>query len=193
MSKELIELCYNIPGESIYGEITYSSLKKLMGIVIPSLPSKLFKSPLGIVDIGSGSGMALCSLGKIFMPYQCFLIGLEASETRVDLSKNIMQDHVTPNVVQYKCEHVDVMNVENLPQVHVSYSFDKTFPYELMKHIESLQFKSFSLQFVITSKPKIYRHHDNRWTEIGMIPCRMQGSQSGVNFHVFQKKKSQVK
>jgi SAM-dependent methyltransferase len=175
-----------MPDQKVYSELTSSSLKKLMGIVIPLLPQHSFKTPLGILDIGSGFGLALCSLAKIYFPYPCFLVGLETSEERVQMSRILMPENVTRNVTEYKCEVVDLSKMENLPQVHISYSFDKTFPQDLMKHIEELQYKSYSLRFVITSKPKIYQKM-GRWKEMGSIPAKIKGSDTEVHFHVFEK------
>ncbi len=175
------KLCYEKSEAEMNKELTITSLTKLMGLIIPSLPPQLLKIPLGILDIGCESGITLSQFGKIYTPFPCFLIGLGSKlvEKNIDISRNI---------IDFKYESVTIEKITNLPQVHVSYSFDIDYSFKLMKHIENLQFKSYSLRIVITGKPQIYHQLYERWEEIGNVRCRLQESEREVDFYVFRKK-----
>ncbi len=183
----LQELCYNSGDSPIYGEITDGSLKKIMRIMTENLPTALYKTPIGILDIGSGSGMALCKLATLYQPYKCNLYGIEVAPERVRISDVLIPKHLPSNVGEWKVFECDVKTLDHLPQSHFSYSFDKAMSKDLMEHIERLQYLSYSLQIVATSKPKVYFARPDRWEPIGEVNASMHVSQSGVKFYLFKK------
>jgi hypothetical protein len=149
MSRELRNLCYNVPDASVYGEFTTKSIEQWAKAT--PLPSNV-----QIVDIGSGSGQTLSLFGNWFPDSK--LIGFEISSVRAQLSRIILPTLTTHPWIVYE---QDVSTLHELPSgtTH-SISFDKTFSLSLMQSIEQLQYKCESLVYVITTKPKIYQE---RW------------------------------
>ncbi len=186
----LQELCYNSGDSPIYGEITDGSLTKIMRIVIENLAlTHSFKTPLSLLDIGSGSGMALCKMATLLIPYQCNIYGIEIAPERVKISDILIPKHAPSNVKEWKVITDDVIRLDSLPQSHFSYSFDKAMSIEIMEHIERLQYQSYSLSIVATSKPKIYSSKPHHWELIGEVNASMHGSGSKTKFYIFKKMK----
>ena len=180
---ELANFCYNVPGESIYGELTSGSINKLL----EHLELKKFSS-LHILDIGSGSGVSLCNIASFFHNFKCYLVGIEVSQLRAQISREIIPKVKPKNVVDWNILEEEVLNMVNLPLVEISFSFDKAFPKNLMEHIVELQIKCKSLKYVISSHSKKYYYLSAHWTEIVKIPCRQKGSGNAMLMYVFKKK-----
>lgn len=179
---ELANLCYNAPGESVYGEFTSASINKLL----EHLEVKKFSS-LTILDIGMGSGVSLCTIAAFFHQINCYLIGIEVSKLRAEISRNIIPEIKTSNVVDWTILEEDILNMIHLPSTNISFSFDKSFTKNLMEHIVKLQTKCKSLKYVISSHSKKY-YSSVCWREVVKIPCRQKGSGSVMLMYVLEKK-----
>ncbi len=179
MARDLGDHCYNIPSESIYGEITANSILKLVSFV------KCNTKTINIIDIGSGSGYSLVNLAKAFPDTQVNIIGIEVSVLRAELSETIIPKIKSSNIKKWTIYNKDILKMQSLPLIDLSFSFDKTFTIELLTHIMKLQLNCSTLQYVISchSYSSIY------WMEIGRVPCRLRGSGQIITFFVFMRKK----
>ncbi len=180
MTRELGDHCYNIPSESIYGEITANSILKLCSDI-------KFDNKINILDIGSGSGYSLCNFAKAFSRDQCNLIGIEISNIRADLSRTIIPKIIPPNVNQWEIIEMDILKLSYLPSCNLCFSFDKTFTQDLMIHIAHLQLKCSSLKYIISCHGmNIYKIEN--WIEMKRVPCRLRGSGQIITFFIYIKK-----
>lgn len=180
MSRELGDACYNIPLESIYGEITLGSITKL----VDQLP--IFKKNMCILDIGSGSGYSLCNFAKCFPNNECTLIGIEISQIRADLSLVIIPKIKTKNIINWNIFNQNVLTLTSLPFCDLCFSFDKTFTFDLMEHIVSLQLQAKNLKYIISCHSNKYYRKEN-WNLVGKEPCRLRGSGQIISFFVYEK------
>ncbi len=184
----LVELCYNSKQSPIYAELTDSSLVKLFKIITEHLPSNCYKTLIGIFDFGHGSGMALLKFATLYQPYLCNIYGIDVSKERVEISEHLIPKHRPRNVQEWKVECGDILDISNLPQCHVSYSFDKAFSHEIMEHMQKLQFKSYSLRFVITSRSSVYTSRPNQWEFIESVNAKTCGLEGvSCKMYVFKK------
>ncbi len=192
MSRHVLShLCYNVPGESIYGEITPGSICQMLKHI--KMPTKI-----DLLDIGSGSGQMLfkclmCLRETIKFPGKLMLRGVEISSLRSELSVKILDTLLN----QYKkdvnltCKLYfgDVTKWKMLPHTLThTISFDVTFPFETMSRIEKLQRNAPALINVISN------HHTNiysskYWHEITKISCAICGSGTHRTFYIYEKKK----
>jgi len=175
MARELGDHCYNIPSESIYGEITANSIMKLCSGIV-------FAREITILDIGSGSGYTLCNLAKAFPKNKCNLIGIEVSTIRAELSRTIIPKIIPPNVNRWDIIEKDILKLKNLSKIDLCFSFDKTFTKDLMKHIIDLQMDS--CFYVISC----HSYEEKNWIEMKRVPCRLRGSGQIITFFVYIKK-----
>ncbi len=181
MSRDLGDHCYNIPNESIYGEITANSISKLIQN-FHFFPNQVIR----ILDIGSGSGYTLCNFAKSFDNFQCILIGIEISKIRANLSRAIIPKIKPFNVKEWEIFEYDILNMMELPTIDICFSFDKTFTSKLMEHIIKLQLKCKDLKTVISCKSTEY-YNEKYWIQAGKIPCRMRGSGQIITFFIWNK------
>jgi hypothetical protein len=178
MTKELMELCYNVPGAPIYGQFVKGSLSKW----VPHMKSA-GNTDVHILDIGSGSGATMCTLASLFAPHATQLSGIELCAQRATLSRLIIPKLLPPNVTKWSVIECDVMALRTLPTgVTHSVSFDKTFPTHVMGHIEYLQHSCPSLVCVISCHKKQYT---DRWQCIAKIPSTQHGSNSVTMAYVY--------
>ncbi len=185
MSSELMNLCYNVPGESIYGEFTTNSLVALLELI----PCVEKKPILTILDIGSGSGKTLCVLGQYYDPIPCRLIGIEVSTLRADISRMVIPKKKSSNIIDWDIIERDILQLFQLPSsISMSFSFDKTFTHELMTHIVKLQLKCETLIHVITTHPPKKYYNDAHWILIARAPCRLIGSGQIITLFVYKKR-----
>ncbi len=178
--KSLSNLCYNVPDQSIYGELTDNSIAKLTVCIGVS-------SNMKILDIGSGSGATLCAFAKFLPKSSCELIGIEISHLRADISRQVIPYCLPSNVNKWSILEVDVLNIKQIPPCQVCFSFDTTFTQDLMMHIIKLQLNCLELCYVISSKKSCYYDPD-LWTTIATIPCKLKGSGQTISFYVRTKK-----
>jgi SAM-dependent methyltransferase len=186
-------LCYNIPDQPIYGELTPHTLSKIARVL--SIPPPL--SPIHILDIGHGSGRALAHLAKSFTDCNVtvdVLHGVDVSYDRVLISKTVL-----PRMLKiiFKCkmkcpaltlESADVIDWKMLPpKITHTYSFDLAFGVILMTHIENLQRMAQELTHVITCNPKVYRQNHIIWGEYGRLRGIMHGSGNSVTLYIFRR------
>jgi len=182
MCNSLRELCYNVPDQSIYGELTDGSIAKLVSYV------KQFSS-VTILDIGSGSGATLCAFAKHMPKTSCDLVGVEISQIRATISRQIIPHYLPPNAKKWLIIEDNVLTWSALPPCNISFSFDTTFTKALMTHIVTLQLNCPELQFVISSKGSRY-YDTSLWSIITTVPCKLKGSGQTISFHVRIKKKT---
>lgn len=178
MARELGDHCYNIPSESIYGEITAGSVIKLV-----SLLKIVHEKSITIMDIGSGSGYSLVHFAKAFPQNNINLIGLEISKIRAELSKTIIPQIAPKNVSYWQIFETDIFKYSILPEMDICFSFDKTFTKDLMQHIVKLQLKS-KIQFVISCHDS-NTYLKTEWLEIGKVPCRLRTSGQIITFYIY--------
>lgn len=197
MSRNLADLCYNIPGESIYGEITSASVAKLVEKM--QFPT----SCIHVLDIGSGSGYMLfeflCALLKSKnVSAEIQLSGIEISEIRFQLSTIIFPKLLLkcpaptklnqPQTIKWQFIQDDISHLKQLPKnVTHTISFDITFLLSLMLKIEKLQRLSPTLLYVISNHYlKVYS--PQYWEKIAQVSCALVGSGTHKIFYVFKKK-----
>ncbi len=175
MSRELGNLCYNIPNQSIYGEITNASLEKLCQYM------KTNQENVHILDIGSGSCFTLCILAKQYSNQHVQITGIEISKERNNIALQIIPKLFVGK--EWKVITQDILLLEILRDNYThSFHFDKTFPANLMQHIEKLEFQCKSIKYVVTNNKKYYL--DN-WQYIACVACKLRGSSQCMNFYVF--------
>jgi hypothetical protein len=180
MALELAKLCYNVPGESIYGELTHNSIKR-MTQTLSFLPQKNI-----LVDIGSGSGYML---HDFFMAHNdLILIGFEISTIRASLSRVILKKLFKDKNVNWTIYEQDICELSQLPTgtTH-SVSFDTTFTPDLMKKIERIQRNTPTLLYVITNhNTNIYS--EVYWTKTAQTIATLKGSHKSKTFYTYWKK-----
>ncbi len=172
--RAISDLCYNVPGEAIYGEITKCSIQKLAR----NFPA--CDNPI-MLDIGSGAGNMLCEFEHV-MPLT-HVFGIEASEIRATISRVVLENRLRHAFFEIICK--DMFDVKQLPLgITHSVSFDMTFPPPLMAHIQKLQEQCDTLKVVVTN----HKYAGNRWILHKRIPCKMVGSGSCKSFNIYLKR-----
>lgn len=187
MTRELADLCYNIPDGSIYGEITIGSIENLV-----KKCNLAEISEITLVDIGSGSGYTLCHLAASVKKHfknikNIQLLGYEVCEERCKLS-NIIMSQLLADVdnVSYKIYHANIAHVKTLSGVQCCFSFDKTFGPKLMKHIEHLQRNTPSIVNVISN----HKYPDMYWEKVDAVRGKLRGSKQTMNFYIYRRRRS---
>jgi len=170
--KMLANLCYNVPGEDAYGELTTGTIQKAVTLAKSSF---YFASSAFVVDVGSGSGNTLASLVKMTGAFKG--IGIEVSRERIKIARAIHKHRPYLAFV-----HTDVRKITTLPDgTALLYMFDKVFPSDLIQHILNLAFKS---KVVVISTRWNELEMDGRWELVGKFAGRMKGSGSGCTVYV---------
>ena len=169
MARELGDLCYNIPNESIYGEFSKHSIYQLW-------KQFLHLKHNHVLDIGSGSGFTL----SYFATFAQQVTGIEISKERVSLSLSVLQQLQLS--IPWNIVHQDIMHMSNLPEscTH-SFHFDKTFPLVLRQKIATLETQSSSIVCVATCHRDLYVD----WTYQSSCTCTMRGSGQKMTMHIF--------
>jgi len=189
--RQLASLCFNVPGASIYGEISKGSVKKWVECIqLHSQSVNKKQKRIRAIDLGSGSGQTLCHFASFFAPQTIQLTGIEICPQRVDICNQIKKEIQPANVTEFDVIQQDVMLLKRLPNgcTHCI-SFDKTFTVPLMSHIAQLQTKCKTLEFVITCH-KSYLLDSPHWALLQVIRSRQHGSHCMVSFYVFQRRQS---
>src|SRR6185369_15061543 len=175
MARELGNLCYNVPGESIYGEITLNSIRQL---------TQYFSFPdddwIHIVDIGSGAGYMLCNFAQCLLELgserKIHLTGYEISAERARLSREIIPQLLEKDckdMIEWEIYQADIQKQTMLPRtVTHAVSFDKTFTPALLAHMEKLQRSCPSLTNVVSN----HKYPEKYWDLVARVPCKLRGS-----------------
>jgi hypothetical protein len=166
LQRSLVDLCYSIPDQPIYGELTNGSLKKLQSVFYPASH---------VVDVGSGSGNAL----RVLMSKQTTsATGYEVSTTRYNLCMSLKTNQIS-------FFNTDIMLVSAFPlkTTHV-YSFDKAFPKRIRLHVQALVAACPSIQLVATTRPDIYLNEN--WVLMRSFRVFYHGGHGSCVMYVFQ-------
>lgn len=183
---EISNLCYNVPEQSIYGEIVASSIYS----ILIELQKFSKNKDLVILDIGSGSGLTLLNLATFYHRNNCILVGIEVSEIRANISKLILFKNKLPNIKKWDILQADILSMNELPNnIKISYHFDKTFTKNLMNHIVNLENQCTSLKYVITFHSKKYYKEQN-WIQVIKKMCRLKGSKQALMCYAYLKRKN---
>jgi hypothetical protein len=181
MANQLVELCYNVPDAPIYGQFVRGSLVKWFEYMQKAECVKPH-----IFDIGSGSGVTLCTCASFFHE-KVKISGIEMCKQRVELSKVIIPQRLPQNVISWSIHECDVLTLSSLPpDVTHCISFDKTFPQNVLEHVERLQYACPALLFVTSCHRKPY-NNTKRWKLLAKIPSHQHGSNCSITVYVHAK------
>ena len=170
---ELANLCYNVPGQPIYGELTKHSVSRILEL-----------DPLPVdhlVDLGSGSGRTLLHMRRHLGPVVA-LSGLEVSQTRLEIARAIVPADVA---VMHHCDMSKHIVFPN--DVTHTYAFDKAFTADLMANVHDAQLAAPNLCSVFTTNPGIYRSHPDHWEHVASTSVRMVGGAGSCTACLFHR------
>ena len=167
------DMCYNVPGEPIYGQFTTNSIKTIAKNIDLASNNGL------VVDLGSGSCVTLCTLVDNIHGATGG-VGIEVSSTRHFIASAMLNIR-SPEIPPVKSVYMDLMNLESLPvNTSVVFSFDKAFVPTLLAHMKNLIDKCQSVTYVISTQKALLG-----WNYIG-VKARTQGGQTFTTY-VFKK------
>jgi SAM-dependent methyltransferase len=169
--KTLSDLCYSVPEQDVYGELTENTLRccvagtRMMGAVV--------------CDLGSGSGNSLARLVKIIDADVG--VGIEVSEHRHEISRIL---HSGEEKLRFL--HQDILKLKNLPEgtTHL-FSFDKVFCVDVLSQMKTLCTRCNTLRWIFTTQNS--RVHPEEWRLERKILGKMKGSGSRCTVYVFTK------
>lgn len=172
MTKAIEDLCYSIPGESIYGELTQGTLRSCTKTI-----------PVGdivLCDLGSGSCRTLLILARSLNATRS--VGIECCLARHKIALAVIHDSGQENVFSV---HKNILEMPGLPSgtTHV-FSFDKAFPVDVIDAMRGLILRSESVRCVMTTKKSLLNLHDN-WQLAQTVHGRLRGSGSGCAVYTF--------
>ena len=167
--KNISDMCYNIPGEPIYGQFTSHSIKGIAKLIDIATNDGL------VVDLGSGSCATLCTLVDSIHGATGGL-GIEVSSTRHFIASALLKRRL-PEFPPVSSVYMDMMNLESLPEnTKVVFSFDKAFVPTLVAHMGNLIEKCLSVSYVISTRKSLLK-----WN----YTCSKARTQGGQNFTIY--------
>jgi hypothetical protein len=174
---ELSSLCYNIPEESIYGELTSATLRRCAELTAtPSIGSSR------VCDLGSGSSSSLCALTGYLGANRG--VGVESCPQRFRISRLVVRRKGLLNVFVYHC---NIFEMTSLPlgTTHC-FCFDKAFTGDLLEHTYTLYDRTQSLQWIITTrKINIGEEINQGWVPRHSFVGKMRGSGAGCVVYIY--------
>jgi len=184
-----VDLCYNVPGAPLYGELTPAGYRRVAEILAGAVENT---TKICLFDAGSGSGNALSSLvlhlrrASQGSSRSMAAVGVEVDSIRCQLSRHVLAQSL-PVDVPWKIVNQDILDILDMKTLGAThcYAFDKVFPPRVLRHLEELQRKSTNVVAVVTTKPKVYRA--NGWKLTGRTQASFRGGKGRCEFYAFQK------
>lgn len=181
------DLCFNMPGEPIYGEFTKSGCEKI-------IKALQIKDNDIVLDIGSGSGFFLTCVAAWCQErniQNVRLRGVEVSATRCEIAKAMVSENKN---IQIRCQNV--LHCDTVPFAATKiYAFDKAFPPAVMAHIHHLMDSHGSpVEIFITTHRQAPDVDDSphTWSLLEKFSCVQYGSGASHMIYGFHKDASSV-